>query len=209
MRLPTPIGLLIVAAAIVASCADAVPAPASDRASVLPALTSGGPPSATEPSARATAAAASPPSATPSPSASTVPPYRVLLGDEAVVQEPGTIIFGSLPLGPRPDGFLEPYLTWPDGGLTIDAEVAFGAFWGQPLGASQIRITLYRVAGGTLRLVWSDKKNIAPESVGYLDELVPFKAPGTYRLEVTRGSTLLAWGPAYMGPRCETNCSGG
>ena len=138
-----------------------------------------------------------------------MPPYRIIAGDEVIVPAPGTIIFGSLPLGPRSDGFLEPYLTWPEGGLTIDAEVAFVAFWGQPLGASQIRITLYRVAGETLRLVWSDQKRVGPDATGFMDELVPFKAPGTYRLEVTRGATLLAWGLAHMGPRCETNCSGG
>ena len=136
------------------------------------------------------------------------PPYRVQLGDVVVTQEPGTIIFGSLPGGLSAD-LLEPYLTWPEGGLTIDADVAFGAFWGRPVEASEIRITLYRVAGGTLRLVWSDRKDVAPGSAAYLDELVPFAAPGTYRLEVTRGSTLLAWGVAHMGPRCVTDCSGG
>lgn len=124
------------------------------------------------------------------------------------MQEPGTIIFGSLP-GPLSAAWLEPFLTWPDEGLTYEARVAFGAFWGAPLGASAIRITLYRVQGGTLHLVWSDVKRVGPEATGYLDELVPFKGPGTYRLEVTRRSALLAWGVAFMGPRCETNCSGG
>lgn len=209
MPVPKRIGLLIVAAAWCGACGDVMPSPPSLSASVSPAPTVSAPPLPVEPSARATTPAASPPEATPSGSPSITPPYRVRLGDEEIVQQPGTIIFGSLPLGLGSDGFLEPYLTWPDGGLTIDAEVAFGAFWGQPLGASEIRITLYRVSGGTLRLVWSDTKPVAPEAIGYLDELVPFKAPGTYRLEVTRGSTLLAWGLAHMGPRCETNCSGG
>ena len=207
MLFPQRIGLLMVAATLVASCADVVPSPSSDRTSVSPDPTTVGPPS-TEPSARATAAASSPPRATPSPSALTVPPYRVLLGLEAVVQEPGTILFGSSP-GPISEARLEPFLTWPEGGMTIDAAVAFGAFWGKPVGASRIRITLYRVAGGTLQLVWSDMKSVPPATTGFFDALVPFKEPGTYRLEVTRGPTLLAWGLAHMGPRCESNCSGG
>lgn len=147
--------------------------------------------------------------ATPSPSPPATPPYRIILSGEAVLQEPGTIIFGSL-RGRLADAWLEPFLTWPERGLTVEAEVAFGAFWGEPLGASQITITLYRLKGGTLDLVWADMKRISPDATGYLDELVPFKGPGTYRLEVTRGSMLLAWGVAFMGPRCgETNCSGG
>lgn len=111
--------------------------------------------------------------------------------------------------GPLSDAWLEPFLTWPEGGLTYEAEVAFGAFWGEPSGAAQIRITLYRLKGGTLDLVWSDTKQVDAGATGYLNELVPFSGPGTYRLEVTNGSTLLAWGVAFMGPRCETNCSGG
>jgi hypothetical protein len=146
----------------------------------------------------------------PRASASTAPspPYRVELGSQVVRQERGTILFGSLP-GTVEDAWLEPYLTWPETGLTIDARVACGAFWGRPLGVSSIRITLYRVRSGTLHFVWSVTKRVNPDAMGYLDELVSFKAPGTYRLEVTRGSTLLAWGVAHMGPRCKTNCSGG
>lgn len=148
------------------------------------------------------------PSATPSVSPSATPPYRVQLGSQSVEQEPGTILFGSLP-GPLEEARLEPYLTWPPDGLTYEATVAFGAFWGRPARASQISITLHRVSAGTLHLVWSDAKRVDPKTTGYLDALVPFKGPGTYRLEVTVGSELLAWGLAHMGPRCESNCSGG
>jgi hypothetical protein len=152
---------------------------------------------------------ASPSTPTTSASLSAAPPYRILLGDEVIVQESGTIIFGSLQPGRVSDAWLEPYLTWPEGGLTYEARIAFGAFWGAPVGGSQIRITLYRVTRGTLQLVWSDTKAVAQDAMGFLDELVPFKGPGTYRLEVTRGSELLAWGLAHMGPRCESNCSDG
>jgi hypothetical protein len=70
--------------------------------------------------------------------------------------------------------------------VPYDWEVAFGAFWGEAVGHSQIRITLYRFTGGTLHLVWSDAKRVKPEATSYFDELVPFKAPGVYRLEVTQ-----------------------
>lgn len=139
---------------------------------------------------------------------SPAPPYRIQLGDESIEQKPGTIIFGSLP-GPVEEGRLDPYVTWPEVGLTYEAALAFGAFWGGPVRASKVRITLYRMGGGTLHLVWSDTKALDPAATGYLDALVPFKGPGTYRLEVTRGSELLAWGLARLGPRCESNCSGG
>jgi hypothetical protein len=138
----------------------------------------------------------------------TEPPYRIILSGDQLPQEPGTIIFGSLP-GRLSDAWLEPFLVWPEGGLTIDAEVAFGAFWGEPIGASLVMITLYQVESGILDLVWSDTKQIDVDATGYLDELVPFERPGTYRLEVTRDSTVLAWGVAFMGQRCEENCSGG
>jgi hypothetical protein len=142
-------------------------------------------------------------SATPAPT----PPYTTHPGPQ-VPQEPGTIIFGSIP-GPLEEALIEPYVTWPEGGLPYDARTAFGAFWGGPAGTSQIGITLYRVRSGTLDLVWTDSKRIDPDATGFFDELVPFRGPGTYRLEVTRGPTLLAWGLAFMGPRCVTNCSGG
>lgn len=78
-----------------------------------------------------------------------------------------------------------------------------------PVGAPQIRITLYRVRGGTLEIVWSDVKRVDADATGYLDLLVPFKGLGTFRLEVTRGSELLAWGIANLGPKCKSDCSGG
>jgi hypothetical protein len=87
---------------------------------------------------------------------------------------------------------------------------AYGAYWGDPVGASRIRISLYRVSGGTLDLVWSDVKSVDPDATGLFDDLVPFASPGTYRLEITNGSNLLAWGIARMGPKCGgTRCSGG
>ncbi len=98
---------------------------------------------------------------------------------------------------------------WPEAGYPYDWRYAFGAFWGEPVEASKIRITLYRVTEGTLRLEWSDTKRVTPDATGYLDELVRFKGPGAYRLEVTRGSDLLAWVVAKMAPRCDQSCSGG
>lgn len=194
--------ILLAAAGASAGCAD--PAP-SER---VPSPTSSPAPSDVTPfeSPSPEPESSAPREATALPS--TEPPYRIVLSGASLPQEPRTIIFGSLP-GPVSDALLEPFLVWPDGGLTIDAEVAFGAFWGGPLGASQIGITLYRMESGTLDLVWSDTKPVDVDATGYLDELVPFERPGTYRLEVTHGSTLLAWGVAFMGPPCEGNCSGG
>jgi hypothetical protein len=144
----------------------------------------------------------------PGPSASSVPPYTITSGRDKIEQQPGTILFGSLP-GPLSDGVLEPYLTWPEDGLTIDADVAFGAFWGRPLEASNVTVTLYRVVNGTTEPEWSRRRDADAAATGFLGTLPGFKRPGTYRLEVTRGSELLAWGVAQMGPACTSNCSGG
>lgn len=195
-------------AALCASCGNVVPSRPASPAIGSPAPTASRPAPTISPTASPIEPVGSTPAPTPSASAPAGPPYRIILSGGLVPQEPGTIIFGSLP-GTVADAWLEPFLTWPDGGLTYEAKVAFGAFWGEPAGVSEIRITLYRLGGGTLDLVWSDQKRISPDATGYLDGLVPFKGPGTYRLEVTRGPILLAWGIAYMGPRCETNCSGG
>ncbi len=128
--------------------------------------------------------------------------------DDEAPQDAGTVWYGNL-TGPPSSVRLEPILRWPKGGLTYEGLRAFGAFWGEPVGAARIRISLYRVSGGTLDLIWSDLKRTEPAATGYLDDLVPFRGPGTYRLEVTRGSELLAWGVAHLGPRCEVNCLGG
>ncbi len=196
--------ILLAAAGASAGCADLAP---SER---LPSPTSSLAPIEVTPVESPTSDAESPtPRATATTSPSMAPPYRIIIGGNPVRQEPGTILFGSIP-GSISDALLEPFLVWPERGLTIDAEVAFGAFWGGPLGASQITITLYRVEDGTLDLVWSDTKRVGTDATGYLDALVPFRRPGAYRLEVTSGPLLLAWGVAFMGPPCgETNCSGG
>jgi hypothetical protein len=202
------VGVLLVAAALCSSCGNVVPS-----SSAAPSGGSGDPvPSMSDPAETTGATPVPPvfsqPPTTASASPAATPPYTTSTMPEAASQEPGTIIFGSLP-GPLEERRLEPFVTWPEGGLTYEAAIAFGAFWGEPLRAPQIRITLYRVSGETLQLVWTDTKEVGPDATGYLDKLVPFTAPGTYRLEVTRGSRLLAWGIAFMGPRCEANCSGG
>ncbi|TFG68065.1 MAG: hypothetical protein E4H24_04580 [Thermomicrobiales bacterium] len=146
-------------------------------------------------------------SPTPTPSSAT-PPYTIE-GDNNPPQPPGTIWIGTFSGDPS-EKRLEPYLTFPEGGLTISVRPAYGAYWGDPVGASRIRISLYRVSGGTLDLVWSDVKSVDPDATGLFDDLVPFASPGTYRLEITNGSNLLAWGIARMGPKCGgTRCSGG
>lgn len=197
---PGRIGLFLVAAELCASCGNVVPSPPTARETQLPATTD-----------RATAtppvAVASPPAPTAFASPAATPPYNIRL-DEPIAQERGTVVFGELE-GPASDVWLTAYLPWPERGYPYDSRYAFGAFWGEPVKASKIRITLYRITGGTLRLVWSDTKPVTPDATGYLDELVPFKGPGMYRLEVTRGSELLAWVVAHMAPRCEQNCSGG
>jgi hypothetical protein len=197
---PRQIGLLLVAVALCASCGNLVPSPPAIRETESPAPTDSA-------AATPSAAVASPPAATPPASPAPTPPYQIRL-DEPIVQEPGTVVFGELE-GPASDIWLTAYLPWPERGYPYDGRYAFGAFWGEAVQASKIRITLYRITGGTLRLVWSDTKPVAPDATGYLDELVPFKGPGTYRLEVTRGSELLAWVVARMAPRCDQNCSGG
>ena len=183
-----------------AACTSVVPSPSA------PAIRSSWPIPSSRTTQPATPTVA--PRALPAKSASAVPPYTIALGVDTIEQQSGTIVFGSLP-GPLSDGVLEPYLTWPEDGLTIDAELAFGAFWGRPLKASDVTITLYRVVNGTTELEWSRKRDADPDATGYLGALPRFIRPGTYRLEVTRRSTLLAWGVAQMGPPCTSNCSGG
>lgn len=138
------------------------------------------------------------------------PPYQPHYGNDIIAQAPGTILFGSVN-GPIKEGWLDAYVAFPEDGVPYSFRLAFGAFWGQPLGVTHIRITLYRVTrSGTLRLVWTDQKAIDRDATGYFDYLAKFTAVGTYRLEVTRGSRLLAWGVIPLGPPCgPTNCSGG
>lgn len=196
---PKRLWLVVVAAALFASCGDATPS--------RPA-TSAGPSATARAGTSAPNASPTPVRQSQQPTPSATPPYRFAIDDPGPAQEAGTILFGALS-GPVSDGVIEPFRTWPEGGMTYEAPISFGAFWGSPVGASQIRITLYRVRGGTLDRVWSDVKRVDASATGFLDRLVPFKGPGTYRLEVTRDSELLAWGTAHLGPKCETNCSGG
>lgn len=93
------------------------------------------------------------PNATPKPSVATLEPSlnpvpeptpsaeaTVSAGPAYVVdgygppQKPGTIIFGS-PV----DGGLSPYVGWPEAGLMVGDDYAFGAFWGEPANAAQIQ----------------------------------------------------------------------
>ena len=201
MNLPR-IGLMFVVLAFCSACADFSPSPTA-RDTQSPGPTA-------EASAPTSSSVATPPVAVglpPAASPAATPPYQIRL-DEPIVQEPGTVVFGELEGSPS-DIWLTAYLPWPEKGYPYDGRYAFGAFWGEPVEASKIRITLYRMTQGTLRLVWSDTKSVRPDATGYLDELVPFKGPGTYRLEVTRGSDLLAWVVAKMAPRCDQGCSGG
>jgi hypothetical protein len=87
---------------------------------------------------------------------------------------------------------------------------AFGAFWGQPLGRDEIRVTLYEVVDGSLRQVWSETKRAKVLDRGFADSVVPIDEPGLYRMEVTRGADVLAWGLLDVEPPCEAlGCSGG
>ncbi|HEY7130639.1 MAG TPA: hypothetical protein VH440_00220 [Candidatus Limnocylindrales bacterium] len=103
------------------------------------------------------------------------------------------------------------YVGWPDAGLGTDHAYAFGAYWGQPIGATRIEVTLYEVKAETLHLVWTDSKPVKPDATGYLDTLVPFRRPGIYRLEVTRRNELVASALTRIEPACvgPTACSGG
>ncbi len=203
MSIATHAFFVLAIAALCASCGDAIPSPSVAPASPSPTTKAETPTPTTRP-----AGSPSAPSISPDPTAPTpTPPYDIEYDDEAP-QEAGTVWFGNLTGAPS-SVRLEPVLQWPKGGLTYEGLRAFGAFWGEPIGVSRIRISLYQVSGGTLDLIWSDLKRIEPDATGYLDDLVPFKGPGTYRLEVTRGLELLAWGVAHLGPRCEVNCSGG
>jgi hypothetical protein len=143
------------------------------------------------------------PVATPSVSPAVMPPYGTM--DQGPPQKPGTIVFGTL----EANGRINPFVGWPDAGLSIEYVYAFGAFWGKPVDATTIGITLYEVKAGTLHLVWTDAKKVSRAATGYLDTLVRFKRPGLYRLEVTRNGELLAWAMTKMEPPCVGNCSGG
>lgn len=199
MSVARHVPFLLAVAAMGASCGDVVPSPSVALASPSPAAVAESP----TPTARLVGSPIVP-AISPEPSAAGwEPPYDIEYDVEP--QLPGTIWFGGLS-GPRR---LDPILEWPDAGFKYDFPFRFGAFWGEPIGALRIRISLYRVGGGTLDLIWSEVKRVEPDATGYLDDLVPFKGPGTYRLEVTRGSELLAWGVAHLGPKCKVNCSGG
>jgi hypothetical protein len=198
------LGLSVLAAAACASCGAVEPSDRANPTSAPPVSQASAPapsPSRTEPAFKPSASTFASDLATPAPT----PPYRVGTGKWALEQEPGTIIFGSAPGGVEA-GLLEPYITRQTGRpvrpfvVPFNWEVAFGAFWEEPVGHTQIRITLYRFTGGTLHLVWSDPKRVKQEATSYFDELVPFKGPGVYRLEVTDGSRLLAWGVVSLGP---------
>lgn len=143
------------------------------------------------------------PAGTPAASPTVMPPYGTR--SQGPPQQPSTIVFGWL----EADGRINPFTGWPDAGLSIEYEYAFGAFWGRPVDATSIMITLYEVKGGTLHLVWTDTKEVPREATGYLDTLVRFERPGLYRLEVTRDDELLAWALTKMEPPCVTDCSGG
>jgi hypothetical protein len=128
-------------------------------------------------------------------------------------QRRGTIAFGRF----TDDGKLAAYWNRPQGVVGIPrARIgtgqlkAFGAFWGQPIGDDAVRITLYEVRGGTLHRVWSQSKRVDVVATGFADTIVPIAKPATYRMEVTRGNDVMAWGLLVVIPPCESlGCSGG
>lgn len=158
----------------------------------------------------ATAAPVSPSVPRPPAEASPSPASAAPIGPAYVVdsygrpQEAGTIIFGS-PV----EGGLSPYVGWPDAGLQVGDAYAFGAYWGEPTGATRIEISLVRLDGGTEDIVWTDATSIAPDATGFTDTLVPFKRPGLYRLDLTQGDDVLAPSLTQIYPRCVGVCSGG
>jgi hypothetical protein len=139
----------------------------------------------------------------PSADAAVVPPYGTM--DQGPPQKPGTIVFGWL----EADGRINPFTGWPDVALSIEYAYAFGAFWGRPVDATRITITLYEMKAGTRHLVWRETKRVTREATGYLDTLARFERPGLYRLEVTRDDELMAWALTKMGPPCVGTCAGG
>jgi hypothetical protein len=217
MNLVRQASLLLMIAVFCASCGEFPPSPTATPVTASPTPAAETPTPTNQPAVSPTIPVTSPSPSGPSPT----PPYGIEYDDEAP-QEPGTIWFGDVS-GPRTDNRLEPLPSrclahprlvecasfWPRRGITYEALRAFGAFWGEPVDASRITISLYRLSGDTLDLVWSDVKDINPDAVGYFDDLAPFTSAGTYRLEVTRGPDLLASGVAHLGPRCKQNCSGG
>ena len=136
---PWRIALVLVAVVLCASCGNVIPSPPAVRETASPAPT-------IDAAATPRVAVASPPAATPPPSPAATPPYQIRL-DEPIAQEPGTIVFGELEGSPS-DIWLTAYLPWPEKGYPYDWRYAFGAFWGEPVEASKIRITLYRMTAG-------------------------------------------------------------
>ena len=122
-------------------------------------------------------------------------------------------VFGKF----RDDGMLSRYYSKPQGPLgmprsstTVGQPRAFGAFWGRPLDRDEIRVTLYEVVDGTMRQVWSVTKRAKVIDTGFADTVAPTTDPGIYRMEVTRGADVLAWGLLEVGPPCAAiACSGG
>lgn len=103
---------------------------------------------------------------------------------------------------------LQTYTGFP-AGFGIDQDLGFGAYFGRPVGASSVTITLFELRNDAWREVWSDRKNIEPTDAGFADTLVRFVRPGLYRLDVVARDDLLASALMRMEPPCVRDCSGG
>jgi hypothetical protein len=118
-------------------------------------------------------------------------------------QEAGTILFGDLA-----GDSLSPFSGFPYG-FTIDRRWGFGAYFGRPVGATEVTVTLYRSVDGEWQVVWSEAKHVDPTTTGYAAHLADFAEPGLYRLDVGAGGVVLATALMRMEPPCVGTCTGG
>ena len=130
------------------------------------------------------------------------PPYEIYGGGGP--QQRRTILLGA-----KDGDALEPYAAWPDGRFAVDAPLTYGAYWGEPAGATELRLAIYQVIDETLELVSSVMVTVDPSAMGHLDQLPAIARAGLYRVEITRGSEVLAWTLVLMDPPCGESCAGG
>lgn len=159
---------------------------------------------------------------TPSGFAAMHPPYR--LDYEGEMQFVGSVIVGtmegtrlSMSSHPFPQNAPVQVLT----NAVVEAQLiysgrgdhyTFGALWGSPLAGDSVRVSVYRIEEGTLRVHSTQTEAVATGAIGLKGELPPFETPGRYRVEVTTlDGLVLAWVLIDVAPKCEDgeDCSGG
>ncbi|MCI0584581.1 MAG: hypothetical protein L0227_17120 [Chloroflexi bacterium] len=141
------------------------------------------------------------PTATQVPDAVPGPPYRIISGGGG--QKRGTILFGDL------DGnAIAPFSGYPLS-FTIDRDLAYGAYFDEPVDVPAVTLALARQDGAAWTQVWSSSKPVSRGATGILGLLPRFEEPGIYRLDVMAEDVVIASSLMSMVPPCVGVCTGG